>query len=88
MKNSILIIDDDKELGEITSDMLEAYGYEVTKVLDSTEAYEILSNKVFQLIILDINLPFETGSAKRLVLKKSGKEEISSSEYLLCITGR
>ena len=61
MKNSILIIDDDKELGEITSDMLEAYGYEVTKVLDSTEAYEILSNKVFQLIILDINLPFETG---------------------------
>ena len=36
MKNSILIIDDDKELGEITSDMLEAYGYEVTKVLDST----------------------------------------------------
>lgn len=61
MANSILIIDDDKELGEITSDMLEAYGYEVTRVLDSTEAYEILTNKVFHLIILDINLPFETG---------------------------
>ena len=61
MGESILIIDDDKDLGEITSDMLESYGYSVTKVLDSEKAYEILTNKVFHLILLDINLPFESG---------------------------
>ncbi|NLK96410.1 MAG: response regulator transcription factor [Clostridiales bacterium] len=61
MRKSILIIDDDKELGEITSDMLEEYGYEVTRVLDSNGAYEELSHNVFHLILLDINLPFETG---------------------------
>lgn len=63
MGESILIIDDDKELGEITSDMLESYGYSVTRVLDSEKAYEILTNKVFHLILLDINLPFESGFA-------------------------
>lgn len=61
MGESILIIDDDKDLGEITSDMLESYGYSVTRVLDSEDAYEILSHKVFHLILLDINLPFESG---------------------------
>lgn len=61
MGESILIIDDDKDLGEITSDMLESYGYSVTRVLDSKDAYEILSHKVFHLILLDINLPFESG---------------------------
>lgn len=61
MGESILIIDDDKDLGEITSDMLESYGYSVIRVLDSEKAYEILTNKVFHLILLDINLPFESG---------------------------
>ena len=41
--------------------MLESYGYSVTRVLDSKDAYEILSHKVFHLILLDINLPFESG---------------------------
>lgn len=61
MGESILIIDDDRDLGEINKDMLEDYGYNVTQVYDSKEAYEILSSNVFHLIILDINLPFETG---------------------------
>lgn len=61
MKQTILIIDDDKELAMITSEMLEDYGYQVTIAKDSTAAYELLKDKVYQLIILDINLPHETG---------------------------
>lgn len=61
MNKSILIIDDDNELAEITSDMLKSYGYQVTIAHDSDEAYSLLSNSRFHLILLDINLPKETG---------------------------
>lgn len=61
MKQTILIIDDDKELAMITSEMLEDYGYQVRVAKDSITAYELLKEKVYQLIILDINLPHETG---------------------------
>lgn len=61
MKKKILIIDDDKELSLITADMLESYDYEVTIANDGTDAYSLLGNSIFHLILLDINLPFETG---------------------------
>lgn len=61
MKKSILIIDDDKELSEITSDMLQSYGYQVTLAYDGDEAYHVLKKGKFHLILLDINLPRETG---------------------------
>lgn len=61
MKRNILIIDDDEDLAMITSDMLENYGYLVTRAAHGIAAYELLKEKVFHLIILDINLPKETG---------------------------
>lgn len=57
----ILMIDDDKDLSMITQDMLEDYGYEVTLAQSGEEAFDILKNQAFDLIILDINLPDGTG---------------------------
>lgn len=61
MNKSILIIDDDRELSEITADMLRAYGYEVTLAYNTGEAYTLLGENTYRLILLDINLPGETG---------------------------
>ena len=58
---SVLIIDDDKELSEITADMLKAYNYEVTIAYSAEEAYSLLSLNKYQLLLLDINLPRESG---------------------------
>jgi len=60
-QKQILIIDDDEDLSMIISDMLENYGYRVTYALDSETAFELLSDNVFHLILLDINLPDTTG---------------------------
>lgn len=57
----ILIVDDDEDLSMIISDMLESYGYQVTCAKDGETAFALLSDKVFHLILLDINLPDETG---------------------------
>lgn len=60
-KKDILIIDDDKDLGMITSDVLEDHGYSVEISGSIEEAYEALQRTQFKLIILDINLPDGTG---------------------------
>jgi two-component system response regulator VicR len=61
MKNNILIIDDDTDLSFVISDMLEGYGYNVTTAENAEQAFEMLSEKSFDLILLDINLPDSTG---------------------------
>lgn len=61
MNRKILIIDDDEDLSVIVSDMLEDYGYHVTLAADSEQAYFLLEKNKYDLIILDINLPQETG---------------------------
>lgn len=57
----ILIADDDKDLSFIIAEMLEGYGYKVTCADSGSEALRLLSEKSFHLILLDINLPDETG---------------------------
>ncbi len=57
----ILIIDDDEDLSFIITDMLENYGYKVTCATDSEEAFGLLSENTYHLILLDINLPDTTG---------------------------
>lgn len=61
MNKNILIIDDDKDLSFIISDMLESYNYNTTCVDTAEKAFEILSNNKYHLILLDINLPDYTG---------------------------
>lgn len=61
MRRKILIVDDDEDLSMIAGDMLSDYGYETACVHDGEAAYELLKTRSFDLILLDINLPYETG---------------------------
>lgn len=57
----ILIVDDDKELSYIIAEMLKEHGYRVLCAESGEKAYNILSENICHLILLDINLPDETG---------------------------
>ncbi len=57
----ILIIDDDKALSDITKDMLEQYEYKVEQAYSVDEAFTVLTDTRFDLLLLDINLPDGTG---------------------------
>lgn len=57
----ILIVDDDKDLSFIISEMLESYGYRVTTAETGEQAFELLTDNTYHLILLDINLPDTTG---------------------------
>ncbi len=57
----ILIVDDDRALSEIMKDMLENYGYEAELAGSVDEAFTLLTDKKYELVLLDINLPDGTG---------------------------
>lgn len=53
----ILIVDDDSALSDITKEMLETYEYDVEQAFSVEEAFDMLTDGRFDLILLDINLP-------------------------------
>ena len=57
----ILIIDDDEDLSMIITDMLQSKDFEVSYAASSEEAFDILSERSFDIILLDINLPDASG---------------------------
>ena len=60
-RKRILIVDDDTDLSFIISEMLDGCGYESVCAASAEEAFDILSQKSFYLILLDINLPDSVG---------------------------
>ena len=61
MKKNILIVDDDEDLSFIIGEMLESYGYSVSRAGSPAEAFALLSENRYHLVLLDINLPETTG---------------------------
>ena len=56
-KQSILLVDDDREFCKVLKKMLEKSGYVVTLAADGQEALDILSKDVFDLIFSDLRMP-------------------------------
>lgn len=61
MTKHILIVDDDEDLSFIIGEMLESYGYAAAYARSGEEAFSLLADRKFHLILLDINLPLGTG---------------------------
>jgi len=61
MADSILIVDDDARLCALLVEFLSAHGYVVNSVSDGFQLSKALQNRPFSLLVLDINLPGESG---------------------------
>ncbi len=57
----ILLIEDDDALSDLISRNLQARFYDVAVARDARSALQLLHNQTFDLILLDINLPDQTG---------------------------
>ena len=67
MEETILLVDDDAALLEVTSIVLASEGYRVLTAEDGVEALRILGRETLDLVVLDIMLPRMSGFE---VLKK------------------
>ena len=61
MTRKILIIDDEKELAEITALRLQNMGYETKAIHTAAEGLYLALNEDFDLVITDFNMPEMNG---------------------------
>jgi signal transduction histidine kinase/CheY-like chemotaxis protein len=62
LQKTIMLVDDEKELTEATKTLLELIGYPNVLIANNgPEAFEMLGDKVPDLMILDMQMPFMTG---------------------------
>ena len=59
---NILVVDDERDVVEFMRDLLEDNGYGVTVAYDGVEAMEKLKSENPDLILLDLQMPEETGT--------------------------
>ncbi|HUC63224.1 MAG TPA: response regulator transcription factor [Alphaproteobacteria bacterium] len=57
----ILVVDDDKRLRELLARYLAEHGFRVTTAGDAAEAWARLASLAFDLIVLDVMMPGESG---------------------------
>jgi len=60
-KEHILIVDDDREICSLLDEFLTRSGYVVTTVGDGKAMWKVLDEQSFDLIVLDLMLPGESG---------------------------
>jgi len=73
-KEKILIVDDDKDIVNLLSDILSDEGYAVEKAYNGTGALQCIRNNNYDLIVLDIMLPDMDG----LELCKKVRDEVEA----------
>ena len=58
---NILIVDDEEPICQLLQQMLEKEGYSCAQAFDGAQAKEILNKQSFELALVDINMPGESG---------------------------
>lgn len=71
MKETVLVVDDDREIVESTSIFLKAEGYEVKKAHTGLEALDMLMSEDIHIILLDIMMPELDGIQTLMKIRES-----------------
>ena len=75
-KKQILVVDDEKDIVEFLTQLLEDNGYEVIGASDGVQGMEMVVKNRPDLILLDLQMPEETGTGlyRKLHNKKEYKD--------------
>lgn len=57
----ILIVEDDREINRLLADFLQRNGYETESAEDGSKASLLLNNGNFELVLMDLMLPYKSG---------------------------
>ena len=72
----ILIVDDEKGIRVLMSDVLSSEGFEVSMARDGQESLEQLEESSFDLVITDIDMPRVDGVEMLRTMEKAGRKEM------------
>jgi len=74
IQTRLLLAEDDRNLGNILKNYLEAKGYATTLCLNGQEAVDAFSRKEFDFCILDIMMPVKDGFAAATEIRAANKK--------------
>ena len=80
----ILVADDEVEVLEVYKALLEPEGFEVTTAHNGLEAIGYITNTLFSLLILDIDMPVMTGID---VINKASESDLNNNTPIIVVTG-
>lgn len=75
-KGRILMLDDDPSIQRLVSTLLKREGYRVTVVNSGRAAIEALEKKAFDVLLLDIMMPYEGGMTVIKHLREHAKDKL------------
>lgn len=81
---TILIIEDDRFIGEMYVRSLKKAGYEVTWMVDGNDGLIAARNKTYDLILMDVMLPERRGNDILEALR--GKEDLIPKSKVIVLT--
>lgn len=70
MTGKILIVEDDKEISKILTSFLSSNGYETSVAYEGNSASSTMKKELFDLILMDLMLPYKDGEALIKELRK------------------
>jgi two-component system cell cycle response regulator DivK len=82
---SILVVEDNPMNMELVTCLLESNGVEVTQAVDGLEALDMIKNSLFDLVLLDIQLP---GMGGLEVLKNITENPASQQIRVVALTAQ
>ena len=92
-QTTVFIVEDDEEFAQLMRMRLEGLGYRVFATTNGDEAYDLIRDKLPDLVILDIFLPDMDGLTILKRLKsaidiESGKTSLTKDIPVIIITGK
>ena len=70
-KQTILVVDDDREIVQAISKLLELEGYETLKAYDGMEALDMLMDHTVHLILMDVMMPKMNGLSAVMKIRET-----------------
>ena len=83
MATRILIVEDDREIRKLLADFLKAHGSEVTQAEDGREASAVMMAEKFDVILMDMMLPYKSGEELIAELKSDTSTERSKTPVIV-----
>lgn len=80
---TILVIEDDRFIGEMYVRSLRKTGYEVDWVISGRDGYKAAITKVYDLILLDVMLPEQQGTEVLAELRSDTVDQIPYSRVIV-----
>ena len=74
IQTRLLLAEDDRNLGNILKNYLDAKGYATTLCINGQEATDVFSRKEFDICILDIMMPVKDGFAAAAEIRAANKK--------------